>query len=267
MRGVATFWRSDVRGVCSRPMHARSFRLGLGALFALAMACVPSRAHAGFGVPAALPDWIPVVEEAPALRYGRLDRAACEAELDRRAIPFAHVDEARGVLAPVRLRGSLHGVTFRTGLPAPERESSPWEIVDCRLALALDDFAAQLATHDITQVIHFSIYRPPVASWPEGKLASRHPGALAIDAGTFVKKDGTRLEVQRDFHGRIGTRTCTPGAGPHPATPEAVELRRIVCDAAGARLFNVALTPDYNWPHRNHFHLEVTAGVAWFVVH
>jgi hypothetical protein len=46
-----------------------------------------------------------------------------------------------------------------------------------------------------------------------------------------------------------------------------VELRRIVCDAAGARLFNVALTPNYNWPHRNHFHLEVTAGVGWFVVH
>ncbi len=27
------------------------------------------------------------------------------------------------------------------------------------------------------------------------------------------------------------------------------------------------LTPDYNYPHRNHFHLEVTAGVKWFVVH
>jgi hypothetical protein len=248
-------------------VHAASFRLGCGALLALAVVCAPSEAHAGFGAPGAMPDGIPFSGEAPALRYGRLDRATCEAELERRAIPFAHVDEARGVLAPVRLRGSLHGVTFRTALPEVQRASSAWEIVDCRLALALDDFAAQLEAHDITQVLHFSIYRPPVASWPEGKLASRHPGGLAIDAGTFVKKDGTRLEVQRDFHGRIGTPTCTPGAGPHPATPEAVELRRIVCDAAGARLFNVALTPNYNWPHRNHFHLEVTAGVGWFVVH
>ena len=75
-----------------------------------------------------------------------------------------------------------------------------------------------------------------------------------------MKRDGTTLVVERDFHGRIGAPTCGPGAGPHPATPEALELRQIVCDAADARLFNVALTPDFNWPHRNHFHLEVTAG-------
>jgi hypothetical protein len=248
----------------------------LAGLLGLGLAVIAPEARASFGAPPVVPDWVPSFPlvpfavpppEAPALRYARLDRHACEAELGRRGIPFSSVDEARGVLAPVRLRGPLHGVTFRTGLAETRRASSPWEIVDCRLALALDDFAAQLAAHDITQVIHFSVYRPPVATWPEGKLASRHPGALAIDAGVFVKKDGTRLEVERDFHGRIGSATCGTGAGPHPATPEAVELRSIVCDAANARLFNVALTPDYNRPHRNHFHLEVTAGVAWFVVH
>jgi hypothetical protein len=31
-------------------------------------------------------------------------------------------------------------------------------------------------------------------------------------------------------------------------------------------MFNVMLTPDYNWPHRNHFHLEVTAGARWVLV-
>jgi hypothetical protein len=236
------------------------------ALLGAGLACAPSEARAAFGVSAVVPDYVPLPGVSPALRYGRLDRVTCENELERRGIPFARVDEARGVLAPVRLRGALHGVTFRTGLSADKRATSPWEIVDCRLALALDDFAVQLATHDITEVIHFSVYRPPVATWPEGKIASRHPGALAIDAGTFVKRDGTKLEVERDFHGRIGATTCS-GSGPHPATAEALELRRIVCEATGARLFNVALTPDYNWPHRNHFHLEVTAGMAWFVVH
>jgi hypothetical protein len=243
----------------------RRLRLVAG-LLGFGVTLVAPASDAAFGVSPVVPDYVPLPALAPALRYGRLDRVSCETELDRRGIPFSRVDEARGVLAPVRLQGTLHGVTFRTGLPEARRASSPWEIVDCRLALALDDFAAQLATHDITQVIHFSIYRPPIATWPDGKLASRHPGALAIDAGTFVKRDGTRLEVERDFHGHIGATTCT-GSGPHPATPEALELRRIVCDAAEARLFNVALTPDYNRPHRNHFHLEVTAGVAWFVVH
>jgi hypothetical protein len=252
-------------------MGGKPYRLGsrwLKGLVGLAVASVSQTAGAGLGAPVALPDPPPAIfGDPPATRYARLDRAACEVELGRRSVPFATVDEARGVLAPVRLTGPLHGVTFRTGLPRAQRATSPWEIVDCRLALALDDFAAQLATHDVREVIHFSVYRPPVQSWPSGKLASRHPGALAIDAGSFVKKDGTTLEVERDFHGHIGAATCGAGAGPDQTTPQALELRRILCDAATARLFNVVLTPDYNRPHRNHFHLEVTAGARWFVVH
>ena len=33
------------------------------------------------------------------------------------------------------------------------------------------------------------------------------------------------------------------------------------------RVVNVELTPDFNWAHRNHLHLEVTAGARWFMVH
>ena len=71
----------------------------------------------------------------------------------------------------------------------------------------------------------------------------------------------------KDFHGAIGAPTCGDGAGPHPATPDAKELRAILCEAVEAHLFNVVLTPDFNRPHRNHFHLEVMAGVTWFLVH
>ncbi|HXR11709.1 MAG TPA: extensin family protein, partial [Gaiellaceae bacterium] len=238
-------------------MGGRLARAGLGGLIGLAVACAAPMSHAGFGVPFATQ---PAAVDEPAERYGQLERTACETELERRGIPFSRVDEARGVLAPVRLAGPLHGVTYRTALPATERTSSPWEIVDCRLALALDDFAAQLADHDVVEVIHYSAYRPPSRRWPAGKIASRHPGALAIDAATFVKKDGQTLAVERDFHGRIGAPTCgSAGAAPRPATAEAMELRQIVCDAADAKLFNVELTPDYNRAHYNHFHLEVTA--------
>jgi hypothetical protein len=245
-------------------MGGRRAPLALGALLAAAIAITAHGSVAGIYVP---PPATPDPDATPAVRYGRLDRAACESELTRRAVPFTQVDEARGVLAPVRLTGPLHGVTFRTALPASQRSTSPWEIVDCRLALALDDFSVELASHGIVEVVHYSMYRPPSASWPALKLASRHPGGLAIDAASFVKKDGTTLQVERDFHGRIGAHTCGAGTGPNPSSPQALELRRIVCDAADARLFNVVLTPDYNWPHRNHFHLEVTAGAKWFVVH
>jgi hypothetical protein len=236
-------------------------RLGLAALVAMAIAGGAGRARAGFGAPA-----YPSLELGPAQRYGGLERDACEKQLVERGIPFVRVEEARGVLAPVRLNGLLHGVSFHSGLPATQRASSPLEIVDCRLALALDDFALQLSTHDVVDVLHFSIYRPPSAAWPPDRIASRHLGALAIDAASFTKRDGSKLDVERDFHGHVGSPTCGVGSGPSPATDEAIELRQIVCEAAEARLFNVALTPDYNRDHHNHFHLEVAAGVKWFMV-
>jgi hypothetical protein len=203
----------------------------------------------------------------PGYRYAQLDRTSCEAELGRRAIPWVPAGESRGVLAPLRLTGPVGGVAYHSGLSPKQRATSPNEVFDCRLILALDDFSAILRRHDVVEVIHMSGWRPPPRSWPAGKLGTRHDGALALDAGWFVKKDGTRLDVEKDFHGRIGSKTCGPGTGPWPATPEAIELRNIACEAAEAHLFQVELTPDYNWPHRNHFHLEVTPKVKWFLVH
>jgi hypothetical protein len=201
----------------------------------------------------------------PAVRYAQLSQADCEAELESRKIDFIR-ETGNAVLAPVRLTGALHGVVFRTDARDKDRQTSKYEIADCRLALALDDFAEILSRHDIVEVRHYSMYRPP-RSWPEGKLGTRHDGALAIDAGRFVDKAGAVLDVDRDFHGAIGARTCGDGAAPRPATAAALTLRAILCEAVEHRLFNVVLTPNYNRPHKNHFHLEVTAGVTWFLVH
>jgi len=203
---------------------------------------------------------------APAYRYAALSQVDCEAELKKRGIGFQR-ETARGVLAPVRLTGPIQGVLFRTDLGDQARATSPWEIADCRLVLSLDDLASILKAHDIVEVRHFSMYRPPPKSWPEDKLGSRHSGALALDAGRFVGKDGRVLDVDKHFHGAIGAKTCGPGAAPRPQTAEATELRAILCEAADRRLFNVVLTPNYNRPHKNHFHLEVTEGVKWFLVH
>ncbi len=196
--------------------------------------------------------------------YAKLSRASCEAELSRRKVQFRHVDTARGVLAPVRLTGPIAGVTFHSGLPSSQRATSPYEIFDCRLVLALTDFAKILAAHDVVDVTHFSAYRPPAPkSLPQSGQGKRHGGGLALDTGVFTKKDGSRLVVEKDFKGAIRTRACLPdGSTPKNGT----ELRAIACETASARLFNVLLTPNYNWQHRNHFHLEVTAGVSWYLV-
>jgi len=205
--------------------------------------------------------------DAPAYRYGMMSAATCEAELTSRKIPFVREAATRGVRAPVRLTGPLHGVEFRTNLRERARASTPWEIGDCRLVLALDDFARILERHEVIGVRHYSMYRLPAESWPSDTEATRHNGALAIDAARFLLKDGSYLDVLDHFHGKIGDRTCGERAAPHPATAEAKELRAILCETVAARLFNVVLTPNYNRPHKNHFHLEVTSGVKWFLVH
>lgn len=197
---------------------------------------------------------------ATASRYAGLDRQSCEAELTKRHIAFDRVGEARGVVAPLRLKSPLSGVTFRSNLSAKMRETAVIEIYDCRLVLALDDFARILAKHDIVEVIHLSVYRPVSPKVDlKGNPGRRHSGALAIDAAIFKTKDGKSFDVQKDFKGRIGAKPC-------PAPNDATELRKIACEANDARLFNVLLTPDYNWAHRNHFHMEVTAGVRWTLV-
>ncbi len=205
--------------------------------------------------------------DSRASHYANMKPKRCLAELERRKIPFTVVEEARGVLVPVRLTGPIGTVLFRTDFPAERRQSVPWEIFDCRLVLALDDFAKLLRVHDIEEVRIFSAYRPPSKKWPKGKVARRHPGGLAVDIRLLRKRGGKKLVVTDHFNGRIGAETCGPGAvAPDPATQEARELRSIVCEAADARLFHSILTPNYDRPHFNHFHLEVTAGVRWFIV-
>ena len=204
---------------------------------------------------------------APAARYAALDRASCEAELGKRSIAFERVAEAKGVIAPLRLKGPIAGVDFHSMLPAAQRKTSPYEIYDCRLVLALDDWARVLARHDVVEVVHFSVYRPPSAKTVLSGPGRRHTGALAIDAGFFKLRDGRSISVEKDFHGRIGSKPCASGAAAATGLPaSAVTLRQLVCEAAEAQLFNVVLTPDYNWPHRNHFHLEVTANARWTFV-
>lgn len=199
----------------------------------------------------------------PAIRYAALSPDECEAELEARGIPFER-ETAPGVLAPVRLKGPLRGVEYRTNLRAEARTATPWEIADCRLVLALDDFAAILEQHRIVEVRHYSMYRKP-RKWAEGRIGGQHHGGLALDAAAFIRDDGTKLDVLDDFKGRRGAKTCGPNAR-KVKSPAAIELREIVCAAVERQLFNVVLTPDFNRAHKNHFHLEVMAGVKWFMV-
>ncbi|MDI1449267.1 extensin family protein [Polyangium sp. 6x1] len=103
-----------------------------------------------------------VVEASPAYRYANMTDDEAFAELDRRSLPYVRVEPVPGVRAPIRLTGRLHGVSIHSALPEEQRPTSMFEILDARLALALDDFTAVLERHEIDELVHYTMYRPNV---------------------------------------------------------------------------------------------------------
>ncbi|MEZ4312316.1 MAG: extensin family protein [Polyangiaceae bacterium] len=200
--------------------------------------------------------------------YAAMTKSACEKELKSRKIAFASAGVVKGVMAPVRLKGALAGVTFSTGLPEKERATSTAEIYDCRLVLSLHDWAKLLAKHGIDEVRTINAYRPEPSAGAEGKAAVRHPAGLAVDVKALGKKPSkeggarTWLTVETDFRARIGDKVCDEKARSRlPAA--ARELRAIVCETDVAATFTSILTPGYDRAHRDHLHLEIRPGAQW----
>jgi hypothetical protein len=202
-----------------------------------------------------------------AYRVAQLDRKACLSELTRRKIAVLLEGEAPGVRIPVRLKGAINNIRFISGAAGSDPDHSPYEVLDCRLVLALDEWTQVLYAHGVSEVVYSSGWRPSLKVASDGTEGKRHSGALALDVHAFRLRSGGELVVERDFHGRLETPVCGPEAPlPAPNTPEARELRSILCSSAEMRLFQSILTPNYDNHHANHFHFEVTPNVRWFIL-
>lgn len=199
-------------------------------------------------------------ERLRAVRYAELERADCLAELEARGVPFVPGPPVPTIDAPVRPAGPLRGVRYEMGHPTAVPDPVG-PVMDCRLLLALDDLAIIAGDRGIARIRYNSVYR---GRWARVK-GQRHAAGVAIDVVEVVKKDGTVLNVLRDFHGHgVRSRTCGPEA-PRPTTPEAAELRALVCAIDASRSFNLLLTPHYDRRHKDHLHLEVRRGIRWFL--
>ena len=212
----------------------------------------------------------PEPDRYPALRYAAMLPGACRAELTRRSVAYTDVPYAAGVLIPVRVPEGVGGVLYTTGVGEKQLATSAYDVFDCRLVLALHDFSAILRGFDIDEVRIYSAWRPP-GRRPAAPAGRRHPAAMAVDLARFGLRGPAQervwLDVLRDFHGTLGAPPCGEGAPlPVPFSDDAAKLRKIACAAADARIFNSILTPNYDYPHRNHFHVEVTPEVRWFIV-
>jgi hypothetical protein len=155
-------------------------------------------------------------------------------------------------------------VRFEFAHPAPVARGEAGrqrDVLDCRLLLALHDLAGHAKERKIEAVRYNSIFR---RGWARAR-GQRHLAGVAIDIVEFVKQDGAVLSVKQDFAGSgIGSATCGERAKA-PASAKAVELRDLVCALDRARVFNLMLTPHYDYRHRDHFHFEVRRGIRWFL--
>ncbi|MBK6513157.1 MAG: extensin family protein [Polyangiaceae bacterium] len=111
----------------------------------------------------------------PAYRYANMSNEQALAELDRRGVSYVKVGPHGTVRSPIRLTGPLHGVDVHGALPPDQRKDSMFEVLDARLALALDDFCVLLERHDVVELVHYTMYRPNVPS-PEEVLAMQKAG-------------------------------------------------------------------------------------------
>jgi hypothetical protein len=202
-----------------------------------------------------------------AYRYANMADEEALAEVKRRGIAFqSATPPLPGVRTPIRLTGPLRGVTIRSTLPPEQRAKSPFDILDARLALALDDFCRILAHHDVVEIVHFTIYRPASTLLPDPNVAqTRHPGGMAIDVGALRKRNGDWLAVGPHWPAMIGAKTCGQG-GRTLRDRRARELLSIVCETADQRIFHYMLSPHFDAAHADHWHLEIKPGVKWFLV-
>ncbi|MCH2110364.1 MAG: extensin family protein [Polyangiaceae bacterium] len=260
---------SESASVRSSTLRTESFRrirylLCLTALFA-GLIISPSRSAQASNKYLEIP---PEAEakNTKAYYYANLKNDEVVAELKRRKIPYRTVDPVPGVRFPIRLTGRLHGVWIHSVLPAKQRKTTPFEILDGRLALALDDFSELLAAHGFVELVHFTMYRPPHGGpAKKGHYHHRHPGGMAIDLGALKKRTGQWIAVGPHWPSQIGAKTCGDG-GRQLLGRRGRELLSLACEASDLRIFHYTLTPHFDDAHADHLHMEIKTGVKWFLV-
>ena len=189
---------------------------------------------------------------APAALYAKLDARACRAEVERRRLPVAPDGEARpGVDAPVRVAGPMNGVAI--AVPPP---SSKHGVLDCRVALLLDDWTRALAAEGIAKLVVDNAYRPGAKLPGNKRKPSQHALGLALDVTRFETREGVRLAVD-DWGAAIGEMPCGPGAILRDPSRTRVAVRNLVCATARSGYFQTLLTPSHDAAHRSHFHFDV----------
>jgi hypothetical protein len=167
--------------------------------------------------------------------------------------------EMPGIADPVTVADPFAALPYRY-IEAGEPRTTM--LADCELAGVLVRIAPLLAGRGVVQVVDYGVYNyrcignegtPP--DCPQG--ISEHAFGRAIDVAAYQLDDGTSYVVNDDWViDGDDEETCAA-----PREPGADQwLHEILCAQVAAGVWGVALTPNYNAAHRNHFHLDLGDG-------
>lgn len=187
----------------------------------------------------------------------KLSRNTCYRLLKQQGVGFEVVSrkKAAGIRMPIRLKGTING--FRV---TPYNKQISNRYLDCRMAVALTHWVKILSDYGFTSIEYSSIYRRNARVGGSSKV-SGHAHGLAIDIGGFTFDDQRTLKVSDDWVER--DRGDAPCSKEYDEPVSSQLMRRVVCDAATRKLFQVVLTPHFNRAHADHVHLELVPGVDW----
>ena len=160
-------------------------------------------------------------------------------------IPFREAASRSPLLHPVEITGPVRGVLFKALYSAKP------PLVACHFALGLEKAARVLRGFGVTTVFYTSTYRPPPRSrW---QSPGHHPLGMAMDVNEVLLRDGTRLVILKDWEKQYGGPGSCVG---RPKTVKGALLRKMTCALEEAHIFLRIVSPDSDFPHRNHWHLS-----------
>lgn len=183
--------------------------------------------------------------------------ATCRDWLDLYQVEYTVGPVSPGVTDPVTVTMPINGMPYRSGGALRTKMFG-----DCTIIRALAVAAPMLRARTIVEVTDLGVYNyrcigntgtPP--NCPNG--ISQHAYGNAIDLASFKDIAGASYVVKTDFViDPAPEKTCTA------ATVEGKDrfLHEVICALKAADVFNIALTPNYNADHRDHFHVDLTPG-------
>ncbi len=182
--------------------------------------------------------------------------ANCHAFLDLVGQEYTVAPATRGIVDPVTLKMPINGVPFRSG-----SSLRTTMLADCSLAKSLVLAAPHWRKRGIVEVTDLGVYNyrcinndgtPPNCTIG----LSEHSFGNAIDLASFKDMAGETYVVNDDWVIDPDDHTCTAPTEPGKDT----FLHEMICELKANKIWNIVLTPNYNSLHRNHFHVDLTAG-------